>query len=201
MRYMFPTSVCRARPLSTYPHMYRSQETGSYSNHARDMLEGRKSSHKCMPRVTSLEHYRRHRFLQMLWREPGLDIFFALLLTPAQWQLHEYYQPDEDLDELEFSQQRGSIDRRHPTLCHVAGKHFKLIESAFIAASREFGANEAQMNRAVMGSMVNLRSRGKARISPSSTQIAFIANPLNAQKMACIYLRLAAHEQDKRPTG
>lgn len=157
-----------------------------------------------MPRVTNSEHYRRHRFLQMLWREPGLDIFFALLPTPAQWQLHSYHQPDVDLDQASFTDQRLVIDHRDPALAHTAGKHFKLLESAFVAASREFGVDKNQMNRAVLAAAARNNSPirpakrgGKAGRAPSPVHIAVIAKPPDAGHVSRVFWRLAGYMADK----
>src|SRR5680860_695176 len=147
-----------------------------------------------MPRVTSSEHYRRHRFLQMLWREPGLDILFSLLDTPAQWQLHDYYQPDQDIDEFKFNQLRNAIDRKDPARCHVVGRHFRLIEDGFVAASRAFGADQGQMRQAIMATTARADKPPQLARPGQKTQgvhIGVVAKPLDAQAVARIFLRLA----------
>lgn len=103
-----------------------------------------------MPRVTTQEHYRRHCFLRMLWCEPGLDIFFSLLCVSTQWQLHEYYCPNENLDEAEFKEHCQATDTKFPRLCYIVGKNFKVIEGFFMAASKVFGVDQAQMRQAIM---------------------------------------------------
>jgi len=152
-----------------------------------------------MPRVTSSEHYRRHRFLQMLWREPGLDRLFSLLDTPAQWQLHDYYQPDQDLDEVEFNQLRRAVDRKDPARRHVVGRHFRLLEESFVAASRAFGADQDQMQSAIAAATVAKQPPGVRRFRQSETshrkvQITTIAEPLDTRKVARGFLSLAEYQ-------
>lgn len=144
-----------------------------------------------MPRVTNSEHYRRHQFLQMLWREPGLDVFFSLIGTTAQWRLHDYYQPDKDLDEADFNRHRKAVDRDNPLLTHVVGKNFRTIESAFVVVSREFGVDQNQMCRAIAAATSRSGRRTAAR--SSSVHVSVIANSPDPRRVARVFLRLAEY--------
>jgi hypothetical protein len=137
----------------------------------------------------------------MLWIEPGLDIFFALLDHQAQWQLHEYYLSDESLDESIFEIRRRDTDQAQPSLRHRAGKHFKLLESPFISASNQFGVDREQMRRAVTRAAATANASRRARPSKrnifagcAGVQIAVIANPPDARKVARAFLDLAAYQ-------
>jgi hypothetical protein len=78
----------------------------------------------------------------------------------------------------------------NPSLCHVAGKHFKLLESAFVAASRAYGADEQQMRRAITAATAKLNSRG--------IRISVIAKPLDAEQVARVFMRLSERKVDDR---
>lgn len=164
-----------------------------------------------MPRITNQEHYRRHCFLRMLWCDPGLNIFFALLSVSAQWQLHEYYRPAEDLNEAEFKRHCQAIVTKAPQLRHVVGKHFKVIEDLFVAASKAFGVDQAQMRQAVaMAIACNDKTLNRpkpkdqtrsSRSGSSNIGIAAIAKPLDIDKLGTAFLILAGHMTREKVGG
>lgn len=101
-----------------------------------------------MPRVPHSEHFRRHQFLRLVFQDQSLQIFFALLDLTKQFDLHEYYATDRDYGEQEFLEHRKELDATHPMRNEV-GKSFKLIESAFITASRAHGVMDEQREEIV----------------------------------------------------
>jgi hypothetical protein len=72
-----------------------------------------------MPRVAPSTHYKRHLFLRTAWLEfPKL---YALLPLRAQWQVHEFYQPSEELTKGEFVARVKELANTKPALVHQAG--------------------------------------------------------------------------------
>jgi len=102
-----------------------------------------------MPRVPHGEHFRRHQFLRLVFQDQSLQIFFALLDLTKQFDVHEYYATDRDYGEQEFLEHRKELDATHPTMRNEVGKSFKLIEGAFITASRAHGITDEQREEIV----------------------------------------------------
>jgi alkylhydroperoxidase family enzyme len=102
-----------------------------------------------MPRITSSEHFRRHQFLRLIFQDQSLQIFCALLDLTKQFDLHEYYATDRDYGEEEFLEHRKELDATHSSMRSKVGKSFKLIEDAFIAASRAHGVTDEQRQEVV----------------------------------------------------
>ncbi|PPI07380.1 hypothetical protein [Rathayibacter sp. AY1B8] len=102
-----------------------------------------------MPRVDSAEHFRRHQFLRLVFQDQSLQIFFALLDLTKQFDIHEYYATDRDYGEQEFLEHRKELDVKHPSMRNEVGKSFKLIEGAFITASRAHGVTDEQREEIV----------------------------------------------------
>lgn len=102
-----------------------------------------------MSRVTNEEHFRRHQFLRLVFQDQSLQIFFALLDLTRQFDIHEYYATDRDYDEQEFLEHRKELDSTHPSMRNEVGKSLKLIEGAFITASRAHGVTDEQREEIV----------------------------------------------------
>ncbi|WP_146076534.1 hypothetical protein [Rathayibacter sp. AY1A7] len=102
-----------------------------------------------MPRITSSEHFRRHQFLRLVFQDQSLQVFFALLDLTKQFDIHEYYATDRDYGEQEFLEHRKELDVKHPSMRNEVGKSFKLIEGAFITASRAHGVTDEQRKEIV----------------------------------------------------
>ena len=151
-----------------------------------------------MPRVTPAEHFRRHQFLRMLWTEPGLDELFALLPVQAQWEIHKYYQPDADLTAADFEVNHLGLNQIQPQLAHLAGRHFHMLESAFIQLSRNYGADSQQIRKAVGQ---DIHRQYVTKHPDSKVSISVIANPEpDAQKLARALLSLAIHQKRDETT-
>lgn len=152
-----------------------------------------------MPRVTSSEQFRRHRFVRMLFLEPGMHVLFALLSFRDQQTLHLYYATDDDLNEREFGERRRELDRRHPSLSHRAGRCFRVLERAFIEASRAHGVTKEQMRQAVelhhqrQGvQRPSPRRQGASRQSSRDVVVLPVARPTpDSRKLAVALTELA----------
>lgn len=151
-----------------------------------------------MTRVSCAEYYRRHCFVRMLFSEPALQIFFTVLNMNKQWELHQYYATDHDFSELEFLEHRRELDKRSPSLGHRAGKHFKVLECAFIEASRAQGFTRQQMKQAVtVHSSATMLPRGRRPVSTSLVAALPVVKPLDADKLAKVLIALARHQQQQ----
>ena len=102
-----------------------------------------------MSRITSSEHFRRHQFLRLVFQDQSLQTFFALLDLTKQFDLHEYYATDRDYGEQESLEHRKELDATHPSMRNEVGKSLKLIEGAFINASRAHGVTDEQREEIV----------------------------------------------------
>jgi hypothetical protein len=131
----------------------------------------------------------------MIWTEPGLSSLFALLPLQAQWDLHDYYQPDQELDEAAFNQSRAELDRSRPYLIHQAGKHFRVLESTFVKLSRDYGVDPEQMSRAINYAT---HQQARSRDPHSKVTLSFVAKPLNPRKLARVFIQLALHQARDR---
>lgn len=155
-----------------------------------------------MSRITDQEQYRRYQFLQMLWCESKLQVFWALLSLPAQWQIHEYYRPAEELSPTELNDHLQKLKTQRPELSRVAGRHFKYLEAVFTAASRAYGVNQEQMQTAIMVASARRYRTAKrpldkttdqqktGRSSSANVLIAPIVKPIDVKKLAMACLRL-----------
>jgi hypothetical protein len=53
-----------------------------------------------MPRLTNDRYYQCHQLLRQLWlKHEGR---FGLLMPSQQWDVHDYYRPSEEIDQLEL---------------------------------------------------------------------------------------------------
>lgn len=92
-----------------------------------------------MARITAPAQYKRHKILRLFKTENGLDLLFLLLPLRKQYQLHEYYATDADLDEAAFREHRRRLDEAYPSMVHEAGKSYRLIERTFTKLSNDAG--------------------------------------------------------------
>jgi hypothetical protein len=164
-----------------------------------------------MPRVTDAEHYRRHQLLYAIWHQPGLRSLLSLLSVSAQWNLHEYYFLSRRFNQSGFTTRRQAIDREQPELRHVVGKHFKIIERSFAAASRAHGISAQQMQTAITHANTACGSDDAESLTPMTTanahairsshgtatrmRIKSIARPLDSAKLARAIVTMARRKQ------
>jgi hypothetical protein len=85
----------------------------------------------------------------MVFQDQGLQIFFALLDLTKQFDVQKYYATDRDYGEQEFLEHRKELDVEYPSMRNEVGKSFKLIEGAFITASRAHGVTDEQREEIV----------------------------------------------------
>jgi hypothetical protein len=67
-----------------------------------------------VPRLSPKNYLRAHDRLRKLWLHDRS--LFAELSPAEQWQLHDYFKPDQDWSDLELLQHRDKVTRQHPSL-------------------------------------------------------------------------------------
>ncbi len=76
-----------------------------------------------MPRLTDKQYLKYRKYLRKLWlTRTGL---YANLLPTQQWQIHEYFRPDEELTDKQLLAHRKDITAQYPSLPHQAGRTIK----------------------------------------------------------------------------
>jgi hypothetical protein len=145
-----------------------------------------------MPRLTTREYLRTHDKLRRLWlRDPSL---FAEISPTDQWLLHDLFEPDRDLTDLELLQHRDEITEQRPSLPHQAGR-----------ALNRFWDATAQL-------AVKRVARAKAPATPAKrvrqadrhlTVKALVKPEIDAKKLARVFLMMAQQRMrdEKRPAG
>ena len=110
------------------------------------------------------------------FRESGLQVLFGLLTVSAQWELHDYYQTDQHLDEMEFLALRKQADLASPSLVSRLGKHFRVIERAFVTVSRQHGMSETDIRLAVAAAIreSDVGDRIRADQHPKSSGVQIV---------------------------
>lgn len=100
-----------------------------------------------MSRITPSTHYQRYQFLRTAWCEfPKL---YAVLPLHAQWQIHEFYQPSNELTKAELIAHIKQLTKIKPALVHQAGKHYKRMYAIFRAVSEELDIPKADRMKAL----------------------------------------------------
>lgn len=127
----------------------------------------------------------------MLFDDPGLQVLFALLPTPQQWDLHDYYRTNGRLDEQEFLAVRRATDTASPSLAHRAGKSFRIIEDAFVAVSR---MSDQDIRTAVAHAVQSSTPPSGAKAPQAAShevRVVPIAKPLDVERVARAFIALA----------
>jgi hypothetical protein len=83
-----------------------------------------------MPRITINQQYRRYSLLRLLWIDAPK--IYSLLRPAQQWELHEFYQSSRHVDFDEFELHISNLQTSSPSLCSRAGKHFRVLETAYL---------------------------------------------------------------------
>jgi hypothetical protein len=104
-----------------------------------------------MPRLNPRRYLQAHDKLRRLWlRDPGL---FAELSPTDQWLLHDFFQPDRPLTDLQLLQHRELVTQQRPSLPHQAGRALE----RFWASTAQVGDKRVARAKAPAGPTKRVR--------------------------------------------
>lgn len=75
-----------------------------------------------MPRMSTNRYIKIHKALRKVWLEDNR--LFSYVPAKAQWELHLFFAPTQDLRDRDLRDYRKQITERFPALPHQAGKAF-----------------------------------------------------------------------------
>jgi hypothetical protein len=133
-----------------------------------------------VPRLTTHEYLRTHDKLRRLWlRDPKL---FAELTPTDQWLLHDFFEPDRDLTDLELLQHRDEITQQRPSLPHQAGRALnRFWDATAQLAVRRIARAKAPATPAKRVRQADRHLAVKALVKPE----------LDTKKLARVFLMMA----------
>lgn len=82
-----------------------------------------------MPRLSNRRYLAHCRFLRATWLKH--DMLYGLLPINAQWDLHAFYKPDEELTDQQRLAHREHVTSERPALPARAGRSFNQIYRSF----------------------------------------------------------------------
>jgi hypothetical protein len=164
------------------------------------------SKHLTMPRVTSLEHYRRYQFLHTAWS--GFSILYTLFPIEQQWQIHDFYQPSKDLTQDELLIHITRLKETRPALVNQVGKHVRLMMKVFHNVSKDLNVSEADQTMALSAVIRQVAPAPISSVTASSSKdrgrlsVRAVARPeIDMKKLTRAFVMLAEEMIEKEHRG
>lgn len=144
------------------------------------------------------QQYERYLLLKQAWSEtPAL---YDKLSAKAQWALHTYYQPSEDLTARELSEHRQRVTTERPWLPSLAGKAFKVIAEGYRPRAAH-GSRTPTVTAKPGGTKARAKRRGRDH---ELRVLSVRRDPPDVQKLADALIELAqeqARQAKEQPTN
>jgi hypothetical protein len=155
-----------------------------------------------VPRLSNTAYCGRHEFLQRAWYD--FQIIYTILSPQAQWDLHDYYRPQDDLSTERLITHREAITKQFPSLPNKAGKSYLYIHDICVLALEQ--ADTEQDFRDYVKRFVPITSKSitypvVGRHKAHNVHITSLVNPtIDTQKLTVAIWLLAEQMLGKYPT-